>query len=114
MNRFPSLPFRDSDSLPNPNERILLIINPISGRLKTRSSLFDILDELYRQDHPRHAERVTVVLTTHRGHAAELAASAPDEGYGTVICCGGDGTLNDQDAVYLIRHIYFPSRYPLN
>ena len=95
MNSLPTLPFRESDSLPNPNERILLVVNPVSGRLKTRSGLFDILDELYRGDYPRHAERVTVVLTTHRGHAAELAASAPDEGYGTVICCGGDGTLNE-------------------
>ena len=44
MNSLPTLPFRESDSLPNPNERILLIVNPVSGRLKTRSGLFDILD----------------------------------------------------------------------
>ena len=95
MNNQRTLPFRDSDPRPNPNRHILLIINPISGRLKTRSGLFDILDELYSQENAFPAERVTVVLTTHRGHAAELAAAAPDEGYSTVICCGGDGTLNE-------------------
>jgi YegS/Rv2252/BmrU family lipid kinase len=95
MNNQRTLPFRDSDPIPNPNRHILLIVNPISGRMKTRSGLFDILDELYRKDNAFPAERVTVVLTTHRGHAAELAAAAPDEGYSAVICCGGDGTLNE-------------------
>jgi YegS/Rv2252/BmrU family lipid kinase len=38
---------------------------------------------------------VTVVPTTHRGHAAELAAASRREGFDLVICCGGDGTLNE-------------------
>ncbi len=28
--------------------------------------------------------------------------------------CNKDGSVNDQDAVYLIRHIYFPNRYPVS
>ena len=116
-------------------EKILLIINPVSGRMKSTSSLYEILDELYRDDaHERTLplieddakteaaqpplkrqpksllsgtltdpirgasnpnRRVTVVPTMHRGHATKLAAMAADEGYDTVICCGGDGTFNE-------------------
>jgi YegS/Rv2252/BmrU family lipid kinase len=121
------------------SEKILLIINPVSGRAKSRDCLFEILDELYR-DAPEDAamalpqtpagpasagpaagpavaglpalpfggpanttlggdpnpdRRVTVAPTMHRGHAAMMAATAAEEGYDTVICCGGDGTFNE-------------------
>ena len=106
---------------------ILLIINPVSGRMKSKTGLFEILDELYRydadaQNAPTPAtdaaedasapdyghvtpntlgnevaseRRVTVVPTMYRGHAAQLAAASAQGGYDTVICCGGDGTLNE-------------------
>ena len=116
-------------------EKILLIINPVSGRMKSASSIYEILDELYRVDayegvlplteddsnstsvqpslkrQPKPLlsgtpsdpiggshdpnRRVTVIPTMHRGHATKLAAKAADEGYDTVICCGGDGTFNE-------------------
>ena len=100
--------------------RVLLIINPVSGKTKSKTALFDILDELYREDAHTppvpeggvalpfasataqplggelcHTRRVTVMPTMYRGHATELASSAAEEGYDTVICCGGDGTLNE-------------------
>ncbi|MBP3665843.1 MAG: YegS/Rv2252/BmrU family lipid kinase [Clostridia bacterium] len=116
------------------SEKILLIINPVSGRMKTKTGLFEILDELYRLD-PEETNtvtvqqkavakpagpsaslpslpfgnltastlggdadpdrRVTVAPTMHRGHASRMAATAAEEGYDTVICCGGDGTFNE-------------------
>lgn len=111
-------------------KNILLIVNPVSGRMKTKTGLFEMLDELYRKDpsepmarmlantvgtpvrpantitfgdlttatlggEPDLARRVTVTPTMSRGHAATLAAASADEGYDTVICCGGDGTLNE-------------------
>lgn len=118
-------------------EKILLIINPVSGRAKSRDGLYEILDELYRDDaetaavprlplkavarpvgagpapaplaplplgsltpttlggDPNPDRRVTVAPTMHRGHAAMMAATAAEEGYDTVICCGGDGTFNE-------------------
>lgn len=123
-----SLPFFEPspEEAKRPPVRILLIINPVSGRMKTRTGLFEILDELYRKDaepkaavsepnpapmvlpipfggvtsavlggEPAPDRRVTVVPTLYRGHASELAASAHREGFDTVICCGGDGTLNE-------------------
>lgn len=71
-------------------ERLLLIINPVSGRLRARASMFDILEGICTEGcHP------TVVLTVYRGHARQLAASAAAEGYSRIVCCGGDGTLNE-------------------
>ena len=57
--------------------------------------LYDVLTRLYTTGTPAPAEWVTVALTTHRGHAAELAAASRGEGFDLVICCGGDGTLNE-------------------
>lgn len=129
---------------------ILLIVNPVSGRMKSKAGIFEILDELYRVDRPGQplkedarlpltqaeaeaqadpidpenprlpfseseaitesygyaspqtlggdhdpARRVTVVPTMYRGHATQLAADARLDGYDLVICCGGDGTLNE-------------------
>ncbi len=107
-------------------KQILLIVNPVSGRMKSKSGLFEMLDELYRFDQPTAPEdewaeeappglptlfgnitattlggepdpdrRVVVCPTMHRGHATQLAATAAEEGFDTVICCGGDGTLNE-------------------
>ncbi len=113
---------------------VLLIVNPVSGRMKSKTGLFEMLDELYRFDavpaetvpfaasdpidgdsaeeslpalgfgkvtpntlggEPDPDRSVTVVPTMYRGHAAQLAASSVEAGYDTVICCGGDGTLNE-------------------
>ncbi len=94
-------------------QKILLIINPVSGRMKSKTGLFEILDELYRNDPPAHpspagdlssttpsgsplsSRQVIVCPTMYRGHAKQLAASATEVDVDTVICCGGDGTLNE-------------------
>lgn len=123
------LPFYESESLNNkkPARNILLIVNPVAGRMKSKSGLFEILDELYRLPsdeviaknnqragpttalqfpfgnlttttlggEPSPERRVTVVPTMYRGHAVQMASSATREGFDTVICCGGDGTLNE-------------------
>ena len=77
-------------------KRIHLIVNPVSGRMKSRTGLIDIVDALYRRGGEPDAERrVTVSVTTHRGHGTRLAALAASEGFDTVVACGGDGTLNE-------------------
>ena len=90
------LPFRDEEIAEYKNKKILYIVNPVSGRMKSKTGLVDVLDELYRENgKPVSDRRVTVAVTMHRGHAAELAACSADEGYDAVICCGGDGTLSE-------------------
>ena len=90
-----TLPFYEQGPLYNRNRRILLIMNPVSGRLKARGALTDILERMYAVGDPYPAEWVTVALTTHRDHAAELAVKAAEEDFDLVVACGGDGTLNE-------------------
>ncbi len=71
-------------------KNVLLIINPVAGTLRARGALFDIIAEFCKAGYT-----VTTQLTQHRRHARELAADAQNHGYDLVVCCGGDGTLNE-------------------
>lgn len=71
-------------------KKVLMIINPVSGKMKIHSELFDIIEIFCKKGYI-----VTPQLTQYRGHGAELAESAKANGYDLVVCAGGDGTLNE-------------------
>lgn len=71
-------------------KKTLLIVNPVAGKMKAKTTLMGVIEELEKGD-----MTVTVRLTKKRGHAIEIAAAAKAEGYDTVVCFGGDGTLNE-------------------
>jgi len=64
----------------------LLIVNPTARHGETERLIPVVEHLLANMNH-------TTVLTTHAGHAAELAASAV--GYDLVVACGGDGTVHE-------------------
>ena len=70
-------------------KNVLMIINPVSGRGVLKQKLWKILD-IYS------AAGITtnVAFTQARGDATELAKNCPKD-IETVICAGGDGTLNE-------------------
>ena len=68
------------------NPRTLVIANPNAGGGRVDDAFVD-------QVEARAGFRVC--LTERAGHARELARAAIDEGYGTVVAAGGDGTLNE-------------------
>lgn len=70
-------------------KKVLLIVNPTAGKMKSKGAMFEIVSRLCAD-----GWRVTVQTTLYRGHAAELAAVAGEE-HDLCICCGGDGTLNE-------------------
>lgn len=70
-------------------ERVLLIINPVSGKQKSRYLLFSIVDFLSRS-----GRESTVFTTTSQGNATELVQKYATK-HDRIICCGGDGTLNE-------------------
>lgn len=70
-------------------KKVLLIVNPAAGQLKAKASLMEVVK---RMNHMGCL--VTVLTTERRAQAAEFAQELCKE-YDRVICCGGDGTLNE-------------------
>lgn len=71
------------------NKKLLLIINPVAGKMKSKTSLFDIVKVFCDNDFD-----VTVKLTSRRGHGTEIAENE-HKNYDLIVCVGGDGTLNE-------------------
>ena len=70
-------------------KKLLLIVNPIAGRTQSRAPLFDAVSAFSKAGYLVHVHN-----TTGRGDAGATAA-AEGGSYDTVVCCGGDGTLNE-------------------
>ena len=72
-------------------KKLLLIVNPCSGKKKAKNSLFDIISVF-----DTNGFEVTVRLTEYCGHATEIAKEYSESGdFDCIVCCGGDGTLNE-------------------
>src|SRR5215218_6177593 len=68
--------------------RALLIVNPHAT--STTPGGRDVLAAALSSE-----LKLDVAVTTHRGHAAELAEQAARDGFGLVVAHGGDGTVNE-------------------
>ena len=69
--------------------RALLIVNPVAGKTKGKSALFTLVNGLCRQGY-----QTTAYTTSARNEAFEITKELADA-HDLVICCGGDGTLNE-------------------
>jgi diacylglycerol kinase (ATP) len=69
--------------------RVLLIINPRAGRQKSMGGTFDIVNLFSGEGF-----EFTVKTTTGPGDATKIVTNNY-EGHDMVVCCGGDGTLNE-------------------
>ena len=69
--------------------KVLVIVNPVAGKTKGRTALFPLVNKLCRAGYIP-----TVYVTGARGEAQQLAKRLAPE-HDLVICCGGDGTLNE-------------------
>jgi len=73
-------------------QKIILIFNPSSGRKrKRRAEQISRCAEIFRAA----GAEVELCVTTHAGSATSQTREAADSGFGTVIACGGDGTVNE-------------------
>ena len=70
-------------------KRLLYIYNPAAGRKTAKINLSDALEVFARQGY-----EITVRPTQARGDAA-AAVRELGGGFDRVVCCGGDGTLNE-------------------
>ena len=70
-------------------DKLLFIVNPCSGREQIRNQLIDILDIFTKAGYS-----IQVYVTQRRGDAKETVISQGEDAL-TVVCSGGDGTLNE-------------------
>jgi YegS/Rv2252/BmrU family lipid kinase len=71
-------------------KKMLFILNPVAGKLLARTELFGMVNVFCKAGYT-----VTTAITQYSGHGAELAEQAADKEYHIIVCCGGDGTLNE-------------------
>lgn len=71
-------------------KKALFLVNPTAGKLKAKAALFDLISIFNR-----NGCQTTVQITQGKGHAIMLAQQAAKQGFDLVVCCGGDGTLNE-------------------
>ncbi len=70
-------------------KKALLIVNPCSGRNKSRAGTFEIVDSFSNSDY-----EFSVHTTTCQGDATNIVKRELKD-HDMVVCCGGDGTLNE-------------------
>ena len=71
-------------------KKLLLIVNPKSGKAKMKSVLLPVVEAMSNKGFD-----VTVYPTKHPGDATEKAASLKPNDYDRIVAAGGDGTLNE-------------------
>lgn len=69
-------------------KKLMLIANPVAGKTSVASQLINVIDTFVKADYD-----VTVVTTQSEEHLKNTVSERACE-FDTVVCCGGDGTLN--------------------
>ena len=85
-------------------KKLLLIVNPVAGKKRLKPMLLDVI-----QIFARGGYATTVMVTGRRGEAAEFSAQGMD--YDLIVCCGGDGTLNEVISGMLDHGVTIPLGY---
>lgn len=73
-------------------KKILFLINPHAGKSEIRNYLLDIIDLFTKK---------CFSVTTRTTHPSENNLKEDDEQYDLIVCCGGDGTLNQAVNEYM-------------
>ncbi len=72
------------------NKKLLLIVNPCSGRAKMYTELLKVVEVFSYADY-----LVSVYPTKAKGDATQYVEKLQHEDFDLIVVCGGDGTLNE-------------------
>lgn len=86
-------------------KKALFIYNPVAGRKKIQSELWSVMQILSKKYF------LTVLETHGAGDGQRFVAYAKDTEIDAIICCGGDGTLNEVINGILENNISVPIGY---
>ena len=86
-------------------KKLYFIYNPLAGKGNIRGKLFEVIQALASAEY-----EVTVYPTREPRDATERVRELPD-GYDLVVCCGGDGTLDEVVTGMMQREKKLPIGY---
>lgn len=86
-------------------KKLLLLMNPRSGKMRANRVLADIISILNRGGYD-----VTTYMTCARGDATEVASRRASE-FDVILCIGGDGTFNEVASGLLLAGSNTPIAY---
>lgn len=87
-------------------KKLLLIVNPCSGKAKMRTELLRVVEILSSADY-----LVTVYPTKARDDAKKFISHLKSNKYSLIVVCGGDGTLNEVISGLMLAKIDCPIGY---
>lgn len=87
-------------------KRLLLIVNPCSGRAKMHSELLKVIEIFSSSNYS-----ITVYPTKSKGDATDYIINYVDNKYDLIVVCGGDGTLNEVITGVMKKDITSPLGY---
>ena len=88
------------------DKKLLLIVNPCSGRAKMHTELLKVVEIFSAADYA-----VTVYPTKCKGDATEYVSQINHTDYDVIVVCGGDGTLNEVITGMMQSKIELPLGY---
>ena len=71
-------------------KKLLIIVNPCSGKAKMRSNLLKVVEIFSLENY-----LVSVYPTKSRGDATDFVSTIKQDEFDIIVVCGGDGTLNE-------------------
>lgn len=71
-------------------QRVLFIINPVSGT-KRKEKLVGLINDVFKSEKVEYS----IEFTQYAGHAKEIASNATENGFGCIVAVGGDGSVNE-------------------
>lgn len=87
-------------------KRLLLIVNPCSGRAKMHTELLKVVEIFSAADYS-----ITVYPTKAKGDATDYIINSAESNYDLIVVCGGDGTLNEVITGIMKKDIKIPLGY---
>ncbi len=87
------------------SKKLLVVVNPTAGKMNVKGGMFEIIKTFSDNDY-----FPTVVMTKEAGDAARLVEENVKD-YDRVVCCGGDGTLNETIRGMLTSGVSVPIGY---
>lgn len=82
------MPLR-TNNMEKTKKKVLLVVNPCAGKTKSRISSAEVMSKF-----PEDEYEFTLKATTCRGDATNIVKNELKD-HDMVVCCGGDGTLNE-------------------